>query len=159
MIYYPCRHKDDVTGRLFLFLVQLDARFRKFLQDYFALSKWGPRKNFSRSCFQVETRNKPRQREFLSKLEEMLKCDENRAVFGNAIFAFLFSFWASDRPWKRFRINWLHIFGKSSFLLNSTRFVYSIPDTLLFHALLVTWKSAKKWYLTRMCISLRTSNI
>ena len=40
---------------------------------------------------------------------------------------------------------------------NSTRFVLSIPDTLLTfcftHACLVTCKSAKKWYLMRMCIS------
>jgi len=28
----------------------------------------------------------------LSKLEEMFKCDENRAVFGNAIFFFFFRF-------------------------------------------------------------------
>ena len=36
---------------------------------------------------------------------------------------------------------------------NSTRFVQSIPDTLLFHAHLVTCKSAKKWYLMHMCMS------
>ena len=36
---------------------------------------------------------------------------------------------------------------------NSTRFVQSIPDTLLFHARLVTCRSAKKWYLMRVCVT------
>ena len=36
---------------------------------------------------------------------------------------------------------------------NSSRFVWSIPDTLLFHTHLVTCKSAKEWYLMRMYIS------
>ena len=35
----------------------------------------------------------------------------------------------------------------------STRFAYSIPDTLLFQARLVTWKLGKKWYLMRMCFN------
>ena len=36
---------------------------------------------------------------------------------------------------------------------NPSRFVWSIPDTLLFHTHLVTCKSAKEWYLMRMYIS------
>ena len=52
------RRVDDVTGKLFLLVFyNMTRNFWKCLREYFGLSKWRPRKKFSRSSSQVAGEN------------------------------------------------------------------------------------------------------